>query len=161
MITKIGKKEQYVPYATDGKTSVVMWDYSPIKNEGEENEIGKWVMETIKYPTIEKVKDVILNYYNRKIDDKILKGMVWKGMNVWLSSENQFNYKTAYDITVESKGMNLPVVFKFGDANTPVYYEFKTVEELREFYLSSVQYVQNTLSEGWKIKDNINWEIYK
>lgn len=163
MITKIGNKNKYRPITTDGKTAVVMWDYQPIVDKnGIETSNGKWQMETFKtIPSIDKIKETILSYYNSKIDEKILSGMKWNGMLVWLSSENQFNYKAAYDIAVQTNGANLPVVFKFGQTNEPQYYEFKTIEELSDFYLKSVAYIQNTLVNGWKEKDAIEWGEYE
>ena len=163
MITKIGKKENFRPYTTDGKTSVVMWDYKPLFDEnGNERKVGKWMMEHFTKPvSIEKIKELILGYYNKIIDEKILSGMVWNDKKVWLSSENQFNYKAAYDIAVQTNGANLPVVFKFGDENGSGYHVFNTIEELSDFYLKSVQYIQETLLEGWKLKDSINWEEYR
>ena len=68
MISKIGKKEQYVPYATDGKTSVVMWDFQPVIKNGVETEIGTWKIERFnKVMLFEEVKEFILDYYNQKI----------------------------------------------------------------------------------------------
>ena len=115
MITKIGNKDAFNPITTDGKTAVVMWAYQPILDkDGNETLKGSWKVEVFKtMPTLERVKDMILSYYNSKIDEKILSGMEWNGMKVWLSSENQFNYKAAYDIAVQTNGGNLPVVFKF------------------------------------------------
>ena len=86
--------------------------------------------------------------------------MQWKNMKVWLSSENQFNYKAAYDLAIQTNGANLPVVFKFGETNNPVYYKFDDVNELSDFYLSSMKYIQETLAEGWVLKDSIKWEDY-
>jgi hypothetical protein len=163
MITKTGNKNSYRPITTDGKTAVVMWDYKPILDKnGNETTNGKWMVENFKVmPSLAKVKDMILSYYNSKIDEKILSGMEWNGMLVWLSSENQFNYKAAYDIAVQTNGKNLPVVFKFGTTNEPKYYEFKTIEELSDFYLKTVVYIQDTLVNGWKEKDAIQWIEYE
>lgn len=163
MITKVGNKNVFKPITTDGKTAVVMWAYQPIlDNIGNETSKGKWMIEVFKtMPTIEKVKDMILSYYNSKIDEKILSGMEWNGMKVWLSSENQFNYKAAYDIAVQTNGSNLPVVFKFGDVDKPQYHMFKTLDELSDFYLKTVEYVQTTLFNGWKEKDSIDWSVYE
>ena len=162
MITKTGKKNSFIPFTTDGKMSVVMWDFQPILTEdGKDVGVGTWKCEYFdKKMEIDDIKDFILKYYNDKIDEKILSGMVWKDMRVWLSSENQFNYKAAYDLAVQTNGKNLPVIFKFGDTNTPIYYQFNTIEELSDFYLSSMMFIQTTLNEGWKIKDAINWDLY-
>lgn len=42
----------------------------------------------------------------------------------------------------------------------PIYYEFTDTEDLTDFYLSAMNYINNTLAEGWKEKDNIDWSIY-
>ena len=163
MITKIGNKDAFNPITTDGKTAVVMWAYQPILDkDGNETLKGSWKVEVFKtMPTLERVKDMILSYYNSKIDEKILSGMEWNGMKVWLSSENQFNYKAAYDIAVQTNGGNLPVVFKFGETDKPQYHMFNTLDELSDFYLKTVKYVQTTLFNGWKEKDTIDWSIYE
>lgn len=82
-------------------------------------------------------------------------------MSVWLSSENQFNYKAAYDLAVQTGGQNLPIVFKFGATDEPVYHTFSTVEELSDFYLKAMTYINTVLAEGWAEKDAIDWEKYK
>ena len=155
MITKVGYKDAFKPVTTDGNTAVVMWAYQPIlANNDDDTLMAKWKVEFFNYkPTFESVKDMILSYYNSKIDEKILSGMEWNGMKVWLSSENQFNYKAAYDIAVQTNGSNLPVVFKFGDVDKPQYHMFKTLDELSDFYLKTVEFIQTTLFNGWKEKD--------
>lgn len=112
-------------------------------------------------PSFEEVKELILNWYNSTIDNKILSGFTWNNIPVWLSTENQFNYKAAFDLAAQTGGQNLPITFKLGTTEEPVYYTFSTFEELQNFYVASVSYIQNTLAEGWKAKDSINWEAYK
>lgn len=111
-------------------------------------------------PTIEEVQDFVLGVENDKIDSAILSGFEWNGMKVWLSSENQFNYKAAYDLAVQTNGASLPVTFKFGDT-VPVYHTFETLEEISDFYTSALSYVNNTLAEGWARKDSLDWSEYE
>ena len=112
-------------------------------------------------PSIGQVKNFILDTINKEIDQKILSGMVWKDMPIWLSSENQFNYKAAYDLAVMSQGQSLPVMFKFGTTDEPVYYNFETLEDISNFYISAMNYINTTLAEGWKKKDSIDWTVYE
>lgn len=112
-------------------------------------------------PTVDVIKDVILDIENAAIDKKILSGFVWNDMTVWLSSENQFNYKAAYDLAIQTNGANLPLTFKFGDSEDPKYYEVKTLEDLSDFYIKTMSFVNTTLVEGWKKKDSINWDLYQ
>ena len=80
---------------------------------------------------------------------------------VWLSTENQFNYKAAYDLAVQTNGANLPQVFKFGSTENPEYYKFETVEELTDFYIKATTYINQCLAVGWAKKDSINWDEYQ
>lgn len=118
----------------------------------EENFLGK--------PSGEIIRIVILGWYNEQIDREILSGFVYEGMPVWLSSENQFNYKAAYDLAVQTAGATLPVVFKFGTDTEPVYREFATLEDLTDFYTKAMQHIQNTLADGWKKKDVFDLSLY-
>ena len=87
--------------------------------------------------------------------------MVYNGVQVWLSSENQFNYKAAYDLAIQTNGKSLPVVFKFGTEDEPVYKQFNTLNELTNFYSQTMTYVQNTLAKGWQVKDSIDFSKYR
>ena len=112
-------------------------------------------------PSIEEVKSIFTAEINKQVDQKILEGFVWRDMPVWLSSENQFNYKAAYDLAVQTQGMNLPIMFKFGTTDNPIYYTFETVEELTDFYTQAVRHINDTLAEGWKEKDSLDIEALK
>lgn len=112
-------------------------------------------------PTLSEIKTVVLAWYNAKIDDKIRSGFVWKEMAVWLSTENQFNYKAAYDLAVQTAGASLPVMFKFGTENVPVYKEFVALEELSDFYTQAMVYVNSVLAGGWLEKDGLDWSVYE
>ena len=112
-------------------------------------------------PTIEEIKHLVIGYYNSEIDRKILCGFEYEGMAVWLSQENQFNYKAAYDLAVQTNGGNLPLAFKFGTDEEPFYQEFADLESLTAFYLSTMAFVQQTLQEGWAKKDSFDWKSYE
>ena len=146
---------------------IVRWDVKPyfVKNEetGEEEQRGydyheKWLNHK---PTMDEVKDVVLAGMNEVIDRRILEGFEWNGMSVWLSSENQFNYKAAFDLAMQTGGANLPVKFKFGTTQNPLYYTFTEVEVLMDFYTQAMSHINNVLSEGWSEKDNVDWSEYE
>lgn len=111
-------------------------------------------------PTLDEIKETIFSWHNQAIDERILSGYEWKGMKVWLSSENQFNYKAAYDLAVQMDGAILPLKFKFGTTLEPVYHTFESLEELADFYIGSVMFMNATLNSGWDIKDANNWREY-
>lgn len=110
-------------------------------------------------PAADEVKGIVLSWYNASIDSDILSGFVWNGMSVWLSSENQFNYKASYDLAVQAVN-TLPVTFKFGSDEEPVYHKFTTLEELSDFYTKAMKYIQDTLEAGWKKKDAFDLALY-
>ena len=82
-------------------------------------------------------------------------------MKVWLSAENQFNYKAAYDLAIQTAGATLPVTFKFGTDDVPCYHTFLTVEELTDFYTKAMRHIQFALATGWNNKDAFNLESYR
>ena len=150
----------------NNNTFIIMWDYQPIlsiNSKGEEIEtpLAIWQEKTFLYkPTLNEVKSLILEFYNEQITNKILSGFEWNNMKVWLSHENQINYKTIYDLAIQTDGQNLPVVLKFGSDENTQYFTFNTIKELSDFYLSSVKHIQKTLRDGWKQKDELNWTVY-
>ena len=161
-------KSKYIPLAPMAsgrwKLHFGFEPYYEVDEEGNKTEtnLGTWYETWLSgKPSIEQVKGIILDTMNKEIDQKILSGMVWKEMPVWLSSENQFNYKAAYDLAVMSQGQSLPVVFKFGTTENPVYYSFGTLEDISEFYISAMAHINRTLEEGWKKKDTIDWSVYE
>ena len=111
-------------------------------------------------PELKEVKSLILDWYNAKVDEAILSGFTYEDMPVWLSSENQFNYKSAYDLAVQTAGATLPVTFKFGTDEQPQYRKFATLDELTDFYSKAMAYIQTALADGWKEKDAIDWSAY-
>lgn len=111
-------------------------------------------------PTQDEIKEIIIAQINRNVEEKILCGLVWRDMPIWLSTENQFNYKAAYDLAVQTGGQSLPVKFKFGTDEQPVYHTFTTLDDLQEFYMTSLAFVQQVLDEGWQEKDNLDLSVF-
>lgn len=135
----------------------IRWDVQ----EHEDDSADYMEEEFVHKPTDEEIKAIVIVWYNRQTDQEILSGFEYEGNLVWLSSENQFNYKAAYDLAVQTSGATLPVTFKFGTDEQPVYRVFDTLEELTDFYVSAIRYVQETLEAGWKRKNAFDLELYK
>ena len=141
----------------------VRWDYQDYKDEHipSDNMIS-FVEGHFKHkPTIDEVKECILAWFNHNIDQDIYSGFTWNGMNIWLSTENQFNYKAAYDLAVQTNGANLPITFKFGTTEEPNYHTFTTIDELQDFYVKAMAHVNTKLNEGWAKKDSFDWSEYE
>lgn len=136
-------------------------------NEIKEEENSHWEFEEVlfnKKPELSEIKTLIIDYYNKLCDYEISSGFVYEDMPVWLSTENQMNYKAAYDIQVQTNGVTLkerPLKFKFGTNDNPQYKVFDNLENLSDFYLNALYYIQTTLEKYWDIKDEINWSKYE
>lgn len=115
------------------------------------------------YTDLNGIKNLIINYYNSLCDKEILSGFTYEDVPVWLSTENQTNFKAAYDLAVQMQGENgtLPLKFKFGTDKEPVYRVFDNLPELTQFYTSAIGYIRSTLEKYWDIKDEINWSKYE
>jgi hypothetical protein len=161
-------------------------DYAPLRDEGsriticyglqqpeQADQLASWY-EVYLYKrqhatvTLQDVKQAVLADINARTDEKILSGFVWTPLDgepipVWLSTENQFNFKSAYDLAVQKQGATLPVTFKMGEHEdgTPVYHTFETMDDADDFYLKAVAYINQTLAAGWQEKDGIDWSPYE
>lgn len=112
-------------------------------------------------PTEDEIKSTVIGWYNKQTDELILSGFRYEDALVWLSSENQFNYKAAYDLAVQSGGATLPVKFKFGTDEQPVYRVFGNLEDLTDFYTKAMRFIQDTLDAGWQKKDLFDLRQYQ
>lgn len=113
-------------------------------------------------PSLDAIKNAVKADINARTDERILKGFVWNGINVWLSEENQHNFSEAQRIAAANPEVGIPATFKLGEDENgdPVYHTFETAEELTEFYLAAVAYVKQQLAIGWEEKDSIDWSLY-
>lgn len=139
---------------------VVRWD---VKQRTDENERIVYEYEEQRFehiPSENEVREAINAYCNKITDQKILEGFRWNDTPVWLSSENQFNYKATYDLAVQTGGKTLPVTFKLGTDEVPSYVTFNTVEELGAFYTAALAYIQECYTDGWGIKDTFDYSDY-
>ena len=134
----------------------IRWDVQ----EQENGNVNYMEEEFNHKPSDEEIRETIVQWINDETDSKILSGFSYQGSLVWLSSENQFNYKAAYDLAIQTDGQSLPVTFKFGSEQEPCYYEFTTIAQINDFYTQAISHIQSTLEKGWSDKDNINIEAY-
>lgn len=66
-------------------------------------------------PVKEELTKLITDEINARTNRKIIEGLTWNDMPVWLSTENQLNFKSVYDMAVQAAGASLPVEFKLGE----------------------------------------------
>lgn len=112
-------------------------------------------------PSLDDVKTVVINQINANTDANILSGFVWNDMPVWLSTENQLNYKAAYDMAVQTQGASLPAKFKFGTDDNPVYHTFESLDVFEDFFTSMLKHVSDAIDAGWVEKDGIDWSVFE
>lgn len=114
------------------------------------------------HPTLAQIKAAIIADINARTDERILTGFSWNGKPVWLSQENQFNYKAAYDLALQTDGQSLPVKFKLGeDADgLPVYHTFTALSAFTDFYTRAIAFINQCLNDGWQMKDGMDWTPY-
>lgn len=111
-------------------------------------------------PSKEELKDDLEQLVNSITDQSILNGFVWKDMPVYLSTENQMNFKAVYDLTIQTSGKTLPIQFKLGEDSdgNAVYYKFTDVDTFTDFYSKTVSYIVDCINKGWAEKDNIDYD---
>lgn len=77
----------------------VRWDVQP----GENGSATYMEEEFDHRPTEDEIRSTVITWHNRETDKDILSGFTYENVPVWLSSENQFNYKAAYDLAVQKQ----------------------------------------------------------
>lgn len=128
---------------------VARWD-KEVKEEGG----YQWKEEVFDHlPSVADIKDAIFTAINDEVTQTITSGFKFKDQTVWLSTENQANYKSYFDL-------GLTPTIKIGDSEAN-YYSFQTKEEFTEFYKEVVLFIQNTIKEGWDKKDAIDFSEYE
>lgn len=128
----------------------------------EKTGVGYDYRKQYKYkPEVDELKDEILELVNDEVDKTILSGYEYDGKMVWLSTENQFNYKAAYDLAVQTGGASLPVTLKLGTLEEPEYVTFEDVETFSAFYIGAIKFIQKVLEEGWNEKDKVDWTNFE
>ena len=151
------------PKRQDGLYKIGRNKYELIYGFGEDANGGwNWRERFDHAPTMDEIKNAIIGTINASVDEKIISGFAWNGKPVWLSAENQMNFKSAYDITVQTDGATLPIKFKLGeDADgTPVYHTFTKIEPFGDFILKAFAHINNALNEGWKQKDSVDFDSF-
>jgi hypothetical protein len=156
MRTVQGYFEKYIECLNPFKhTWVIRWNKREETNkdlEDREETVIKWEEETFDHkPELSEIKTVIENYFNTEVQEKILSGFAWKDKTVWLTQENQINYKSLYDLQGEVN------TIKVGEDE---YITFNTFEEYKEFYLAAIKFIKDTLAECWEKKDSFDYTPY-
>lgn len=119
-----------------------------------------WRKDYDHKPDRSELRADIEGLINGLTDDNILRGYVWKENPVWLSSENQFNFKAAYDLAFQTNGASLPARYKLGEDKdgNPIYYDFEDLATFQDFYLGAITWIQKCINAGWEEKDAVDYD---
>lgn len=111
-------------------------------------------------PTASELKADIEALINEQTEQAIVGGLVWNGKPVWLSQENQMNFKNAYDLAVQTEGATLPLKLKVGEdaEGKTVYHTFNSLTAFKDFISKTTQHVIACLQEGWREKDGVDYD---
>lgn len=114
-----------------------------------------WVEALFNHrPQTNDLRGVVDEYYNTQVQQKILSGFTYNDTPIWLSTENQQNYITAYTLGLDY------LKVKGGTDSEPKYLELTSKEEIAEFVKALQIYIQECISWGWEKKDSVDYSVY-
>lgn len=169
-----GMKSDFAYLREDASRIVVGYDYKEIDDTHAEWFEVYFYKAQVAKPTLEQIKDAIDEDINSQTDEKILCGYQWeilhgedegKVVKVWLSNENKENFKAKHDVAKDYPNLVIwPMKYKVSEDNEtkrPIYEYFQNFEELSQFYLGGLAYIENTYNAGWDRKDGIDMDSYE
>ena len=153
---EVGKLEQYKAVKHINDKYIICWG---LTHHGKD--IYSWNYASLTYkPSIDKIKDIINSYYNELTKTNIENNFKWNGMNIFLSIENQIDYKLLFDTTVLLNGKNLPEDVKFKIGKNNFYYTFEDIDDMKDLIVAMNNHIRKYLKEGYKLKESIDYEDY-
>lgn len=114
----------------------------------------RWRKDYDHRPTVAEVKADIEALINEQVQERIRNGMRYDTLPVYLSEENQLNFRSAPTV---------PVRYKIGELadGTSAYCVFETREELAEFNEAIANHIAQCLNAGWNEKDAVDYSVYE
>lgn len=109
-------------------------------------------------PTMDEVKQLVRDAIDAETRDKIVNRFEYDGIKVWLSDEKQRNYASME----RNDSITYPLTVKLNEEAdaTPVYHTFQTREDFIQFSKAASTYILNTIMDGWREKDNVDWSVF-
>ena len=167
-----GLTERYSLIDTSGSRTLVNYGIEPVDEINSTWHEVSFSKNHGELPNINDVKEAIIADIDADTDAKILSGYQYqvkhgvdegKIVDVWLSRENQENFKAKHDAARDyPEQVRFPMKYKISEENKKaIYEEFQDFNELKTFYLGGVAYIETCLNEGWAKKDNFDWTPYE
>lgn len=177
IFSKTGSVKEYKPiYEQNGKWHVC-FNYKEQMKEEEPKFNGKRYVKSGKLvptgeyscnyivfdikPSVNNIRYELEEIINDQVTNKITNNFVWNGNKINLSKENQMNYKSNYDLAVQTSGSNLPYRIKTRKNGNIEYISFFIVQDFTKFYIDMQKHINNCIEEGWKQKEEIDYSVYK
>lgn len=169
-----GKQSDFALMSTDGTQIIIGYNLKKIEGA----DLYEWWEITIPKTqinqlTLQNIKNAIIKGIDDRTDEKILCGYPWtvlhgddagKNVKVWLTKENQTNYKAKYDLHYQKpEALTFPTTYKIAedDDKNAIFEEFENFNELEHFYLGGIAYIEATVQAGWAEKKAIDWAPYE
>lgn len=113
-------------------------------------------------PSLDSIRKAIEADINSRTTERIVGTLSWNQKSVWLSTENQADWKSVFDRALQTNGANLPIKFKIGEDSygQPIYHTFTSLNSFADFWDTCLRHIHQCLSEGWRMKDDIDWSLY-
>lgn len=158
-----GKKSGFAPIREDASRIIVSYDMKPVGETADATwrEIYLYKKQTPQV-TSDIVKQAILADINERVTSRIVSTLTWNQKPVWLSVENQQDWKAGYDHALQTEGTDLPLKYKLGEDSEgqPVYHTFTSLNSFADFWDTCRRHIHQCLQEGWAEKDSIDWSLY-
>lgn len=113
----------------------------------------RWRKDYDHRPTVDEIKSDIEAHINEQVAEKIRNGMVYETMPVYLSEENQLNFRSVPTLPVRYK------VGEFSDGRV-AYITFESRDELEDFNRAIADHIARCLNEGWDEKDAVDYNKF-
>lgn len=102
--------------------------------------------------SIEQLIQESVERINKQTDEKILNDFVWNENEFYLTMENQTNFANMY---ISKEYLTYPVTIKTKTG----FMTLNSKEQVTQFYLAGVGFIQKCLEQGWKKKAEEEQEI--
>ena len=167
-MTIYGKEKDFKPIVkVNDRKYIISWNKKEeiLESTGDKkapvDKVFSWDTIELTYkPTPNKIKELVYNKINQQVEFIITNCFIWNVYKVYLTKENQADYKMYYDLAFQTNGESLPVTVKFEKSGKDEYYTFDLLSEFTDFYTKMVKHINKSLSDCWKIKENFHIEDY-
>lgn len=159
-----GKTERFKLINTTGNRTVVSYDRQDVDEENSTWREVSFSKDHSEKPSIEQIRKAIIADIGARTDYRSEFGYTWQGKPVRLNRENRDNFKAVHDAAaMYPDKVKFPRLFKLSEdgEGMPVYHEFQSMEELAQFYLGGLDWIDGCVHDGFVEKDSFDFTPYE